>query len=400
MKTPAQPRLYELDWLRTAAIILVVWYHTGMFFVSWDFHINSSNPVTSIEPLMVWMHKWRMPLLLFISGIGTAFMLRNRSIGRFVWDRHNRLFIPLLFGMFFIVPPQIYIEKIDQYASFLDFYPSVFQLEPYPEGNFSWHHLWFILYLFLYSLIGLPLFAFFRSKKSDAIKNALGSFLSRKWTFALGIIPFLVAEILLRRHFPEYTHGLTDDWAGFTHYFLYFIGGYFAMVLPGIWQAIKRDRWFYTVLAITSFILLELRYFELIPDVGVNRLNFIWVTLSITTGWFTLLALIGWAQVHLRRRSDRLSRWNEASYPVYILHQSILIVVAYPFIDSSLPWQLSFTTLFLISLVGSFLIYQTVIKHFNPLRLVFGLKWKTPISKQSVRNARPLTEKALPLAEH
>lgn len=393
MNTAKQPRLYELDWLRTAAIILVVWYHTGMFFNSWGFHINTSEPVSSIEPIMVWMSKWRMPLLLFISGIGTAFMLKRRSIGRFVLDRHNRLMIPLVFGMFVIVPPQIYIEKIAQFSSYFSFLPSVFDFTPYPEGNFSWHHLWFILYLFLYSIIALPLFAFFKSERSKQLRTKLGSLFSKKWIFALGIIPFIVSELLLRPHFQENTHALVDDWAGFTHYFLFFIGGYIAMVLPGIWDAIKRDRWFYTILAAVSTFLLELCYFGKLPALIIRDLNFTWIILTVCTGWFTLLALIAWAQVHLRRRSKTLSRWNEASYPVYILHQSILIVAAYPLIDSSLPWQFQFGYLFLISLLGSFFLYSGFIKHLNPLRIVFGLKWKQNAPNQTNTHAYPLPEK-------
>ena len=374
MKADSKNRLYELDWLRTAAIVLVVWFHAGMFFNSWGWHIKSDIVVRGLEPIMVWMHYWRMPLLLFISGIGTSFMLRRCSLVRFVWERHNRLMIPLVFGMFVIVPPQIYVERIDSFASYFEFYQSVFIMEPYPEGNFSWHHLWFIAYLFCFSLCGLPIFAFFRSEKSSRIKQHLGRILSKKGLLSLGVVPIMLTEVLLRKHFPVDTHALVGDGAAFTKYFLFFISGYIAMILPGVWDSIRRDRWIYTMLACVSTFLLELGILGKLPEYHVNGFGIVWGSLTVFTGWFTILVLVGWSQVFLRRKSERLARWNEASYPVYILHQTLIVLAAYPMTHWDLAWPIQFAILFAVGLLGSFLLYQIVIKRFAGLRLVFGLK--------------------------
>ena len=42
----------------------------------------------------------------------------------------------------------------------------VFRFEPYPEGDFSWHHLWFIIYLYVYVLLLLPLLLWWRRAKT------------------------------------------------------------------------------------------------------------------------------------------------------------------------------------------------------------------------------------------
>ncbi|MEM1270777.1 MAG: acyltransferase family protein, partial [Bacteroidota bacterium] len=108
---PLRPaRRHDLDWLRVICITLLLYYHVGMIFVSWGFHIQSTETSALLEHIMLWMHRWRMPLLFFISGAGTRFALRKRSAGQYLGERWLRLQVPVLFGMFVIVPPQIYIE--------------------------------------------------------------------------------------------------------------------------------------------------------------------------------------------------------------------------------------------------------------------------------------------------
>lgn len=395
MNAHSQNRLYELDWLRTAAIVLVVWFHAGMFFNSWDWHVKSSHVVPGLEPLMVWMHSWRMPLLLFISGIGASFLLRRRSLLGFAWERHKRLLLPLVIGMFLIVPPQIFVEKIAQYDSYLSFYATVFELESYPAGNFSWHHLWFIAYLFLFNLAALPLFAVVRSPRSAGALRLVGAALSQPGALALGAVALYISEILLRPYFPHNTHALLDDWAGFSMSFMYFLFGYLAMSLPGVWDAIKRDRWIYAFLALASAVAMELRFFG---KLGGVDLPYFWNALSICVGWFTILALVGWAQTCLRRRSERLARWNEASYPVYILHQTLIVVASYPISRWGLSWQAEFALLFAIGLGGSFALYHFAIQRVDALRVAFGLKLKPRPATTSASYARTIPEAGVALA--
>src|SRR5262249_20191626 len=155
----------------------------------------------------------------FISGAGTYLALGKRTPGQFAGERFKRLFIPLVFGMLVIVPPQIYFERINLFNGYFDFYKTVFQFRPYPAGNLSWHHLWFILYLFLFSLIALPLLKYIRSERSQKFRNAVYKICSKP--VGLLLIPsavMLVTQVILRPYFPEETHALADDWAYFTYY--------------------------------------------------------------------------------------------------------------------------------------------------------------------------------------
>jgi len=138
-----------------AAFAVLIFYHSGMIYVPWEFHIK--NPETS-ETLGLVMMFFNLPLLFFISGCGVAFSLRRRGLGEFARERLWRPLLPLVFGMFAIVPPQIYVERLQKGATFsyAEFYPEVLRLIPSPGGSFSWHHLWFVMYLLVYSLAAIP----------------------------------------------------------------------------------------------------------------------------------------------------------------------------------------------------------------------------------------------------
>ena len=149
-------RLHYIDWLRVIAFSLLILYHTGMFFVPWSFHFKNNETSEMFELWMVGLHQFRLPLLFMISGMGAYFALSHRKVSGFVKERSTRLMLPLIFGMLVVIPPQIYFEHLTKgvhYDSYFDFWKTVFNFVPYPEGgSFSWHHLWYLVYIFFYSL--------------------------------------------------------------------------------------------------------------------------------------------------------------------------------------------------------------------------------------------------------
>ena len=59
---PAPARLVFLDWVRIGAFGLLVLYHTGMYYVSWDWHVKSPFAGTASEPWMRLLSPWRLYL--------------------------------------------------------------------------------------------------------------------------------------------------------------------------------------------------------------------------------------------------------------------------------------------------------------------------------------------------
>src|SRR6202158_2848493 len=163
-------RRIDLDWVRIGAFGLLIFYHVGMLYVSWGFHIKSAHRITALEPLMLVLNPWRLVLLFLVSGAATRFMLQKYRIGPLLGSRSARLLIPLIFGMLLIVPPQAYdqiVESLGYPAGFLDFYTQhYFAFAPQfcrPGPCIllpTWNHLWFVAYLWVYTMaLGLVLAA-------------------------------------------------------------------------------------------------------------------------------------------------------------------------------------------------------------------------------------------------
>jgi len=95
----APDRNYALDWLRVIAFLLLVPYHVGMFFVTWDFHFKNPETSVTLEYGMLMLNHWRLPLLFLIAGAGVAYACKHRSSSAFMHERRRRLFIPIIVGM-------------------------------------------------------------------------------------------------------------------------------------------------------------------------------------------------------------------------------------------------------------------------------------------------------------
>lgn len=368
-------RRHDLDWLRLIAIVLLHVFHTGMLYNSWGWHIKSPVTSAAFEPPMAWLHYWRMPLLFFVSGAGTWYALRRRSGWQYAGERARRLLIPLVFGMLVVVPPQIYFERIDQWSSYWEFWRSVFEFEPYPVGgSLSWHHLWFVLYLFLMSVLALPVLLAWREGGARKWKDRLVRLMDRPLGMAWWLVPLLGSQFLLRPFFPEFSNGtLVDDWGAFAFYGLIFLAGYLFLAEPRLWEMLRRRRRTHLIVALLAVPAFFVARYVPYPW-GFYRFDFIYFTPTAIMCWFTVLAVLGYGQRYLNRPSRVLSYANEALYPFYILHQTMIIVIgwyAMPYVPGVV---LGYLTVFVLSGAASLGIYHFLIRPIVILRPLFGMK--------------------------
>jgi glucans biosynthesis protein C len=360
---------YEfLDWLRVLAIALLVFYHTGMMFVGWGWHIENGELLTALRWPMSIAHRLRMPLLFVIAGAGLWFAMRSRSGSDVMRERSLRLLLPAMVGMLLIVPPQIYYERLFRgqwdggYASF--FWERVLQLQPYPQGDFSWHHLWFIVYLYVYVLLMLPAMLWWRRRQPRLQPG--------RWLYGL-MLPLVINEVLLRPSFPE-THNLIADWYLFNHYLLLTIYGFLLASMPQVWDWLAAQR---RVALLGAVGVLAAALPLLLTGVIHDRSAADSILANVFT-WLGLMAVLGYGRRYLTRDTPLL-RWSrDASYPIYILHQTVIVGVGYYVIQLSWhPW-LKFAVVVAATLVSCVLIYELVVRRWALLRLIFGLKVQPP----------------------
>ncbi len=375
-QAPASPREHGLDWLRVFAFAVLIFYHTGMLFVSWDFHIKNPETSRTLEWFMLLANRWRLPLLFLVAGAAVCFSLRRRTYRQFVVERTRRLFLPLVFGMFVVIPPQIYFERLWRGAdvSYAEWYPTVFQFQPYPQGSFSWHHLWFVLYIFLYSLVGIPFFTWVRSRAGQRVVDAMVDGFQRfPATIYLVNVPNIVVGMSLGPFWPT-THNLIADWANLAGTLLTFLWGFTiasnARFLDHITQRAREFAIAGLVMAGLFFavrITGGISYLPELPRMIASNL------IDAYFGFTWVMALVGLARRHIQSGGPWLRYATEAVYPFYIVHQTIMIAVGYYVIQWDWSVLPKFAFVATATFLGSWLAVE-IIRRTALTRLLFGMK--------------------------
>lgn len=385
------PRRHDIDALRVFAFTILILYHvSSVYQVDSDFHIVSSYQNEWLDYVRIVFNRWRMPLLFAISGIAIGLSLPGRSPGRFALIRTWRLLLPLLFGMLFVVSVQAYCEGVSKgtlQPGYWQFLLRYLQLQPWPAGTFTgathgitWNHLWYLAYLWIYTLILLPLTPVLASDRGQRLLD----WLCRPRHGLLLLLPavvFFVYLIVLLPRFPE-THALVGDWYLHAEYFSVFVLGYAIARQTSLWQQLRRLRWPMLAIAIVSICIeLSLKAAgQYLPagEVPVALRDIPWGMIERTGRalymWTALLAIFGWGHALLNRPFRWLPYATEAVYPWYILHQSLIVLLGYWLIPLRFGPVLEPSLLILGTVLGCLLLHEFVIRRFAVLRPLFGLK--------------------------
>jgi glucan biosynthesis protein C len=368
-------RRYDLDWLRVIVFALLIFYHVGMFFVPWGWHVKNNIIYDWLRWPMLFLNQWRLPILFVISGMGTYYALGKRSMGKFMWERFLRLGIPLVAGMVLIVPPQVYFERLAEgqfTGSYWQYFTSVAFDGVYPEGNLSWHHLWFLPYLLAFSWILAPLFVFLRRHQTLFIEW-IKRLIQKTWGIYAFVIPLYFVESLVEPFFPV-THALVDDWFNFIFSIILFFYGFILIATGDVfWQTLTKVKSKAIILGIVGFA--SQAFIWLFLEDGY-LVHFTEAFLKVVNIWSWILVLFAYAAQYLNKPSKGLAYSNRAVYPFYILHQTVTVVIGYYLMD--LRW--GFLPKAFVLVVGTFgiswLIYDLIILRIPLLHPLFGLKPK------------------------
>ena len=341
--TLAAERLVFLDWVRIGAFGLLVLYHTGMYYVSWDWHLKSPFASTAPEPWMRLLSPWRMDLLFVVSGAATAFMLgRSGASGAMLRSRARRLLLPLLFGVLVVVPPQSWLEvsgKLGYTGNYLEF----LRLYLVAYGGFcfapgrclvlpTWNHLWFLPYLFFYTVV-LWCVLRIRPLLLEQLGGRVRAAASGTGLLLWPLLYLTLTRVLLQRWFPS-THALVDDWFAHSQYAAMFVLGAALARAPAVWQRIVQYRWLALVLALTAWVLAV--HGPGVLQSGGFAMAALRAFVYSLQQWCAIVAVLGFARLHLNRDNTARRYLTQAVFPLYILHQTLIILLA----RSLRGWQL------------------------------------------------------------
>ena len=315
---------------------------------------------------------WRMDLIFMVSGAATALMLRLDTSFSLMRRRTRFLLLPLLLGMALLVPPQSYFEVVykfgykEDYFSFLKLYFTSYN-GFCQNGRCltlpTWNHLWFLPYLWLYTLLlwsilkVKPGSLVFAGKLVDPLSKGLG----------LIIIPTLLIWFLrltLFAHFPS-THAVLGDWFNHAKYLSMFLTGAVFVSRPALWRRLKAWRW------PTLFLALGCWALSLSPSHMFSRPSY--HLIIATMQWGAIVASFGFAQQLLDFDHPLRRPLSEAVFPVYVLHQTVTIVFSQVLRPLQWPPLIEGPILVALTFLLSFLGYLAV-RRLTTLRPWFGLR--------------------------
>lgn len=375
-------RYYSLDWIRVLIILNLFPFHTAFLVIKWSQMSFASK--LPLDTSILWIYiafvdKWHMSLLFFIAGLSTAFSLNYRSVNEYIKERIKRILVPLLFGVLSIIPittyywPHILLPNVGEFNNgFVDFlknYPKVFLY----SGIYRWVHLWFIAYLFAYSIVSLPLFIFINRGKGRYIISKVADFCEKQGFLLLFSVPLFVIQI-----------GYCIEWLAwpvFTVYrWVFFIYGYLFFYDKRFFKAIEKN---ITTSLLSGFILtfcifILLKYNK-VPLPSCEFKYFAYTFFSELNTWSWVLAILGLGFRFLNFKNKALEYLNKASYPLYFMHLAVIAVIDYYLVETyiTLRYSIRILEFFVISILSfllSIAIYELFIRRTRAGRFVFGVK--------------------------
>jgi len=348
------------------AVFLLLPFHSARVFDPFeDFYVHSAATSEALFwSVIAFIGQWQMELLFVLAGAASWYAFGRRDAHAYRVERVKRLLVPFLFGLVVIVPIQSYLAiawrggstSISAFTT--DYWMMQGEIGGY-DGGFTPGHLWFIFYLFLYSMVAAPLFARWRLRNGP-----------RRWVFwYLALMP-LVLYVGDGVPWPE------DGPQNLFYSFALFVGGFLLVSEPRLEAAIDNA---WNWLAPVAGGLIASQLWLWISGAGdrwdAGAMSVVLDMWSATVVWASVLALLALGKRFLSFESAFLRWGNQAAYPIYLLHQSVIIVVAYAVLSAfTMPALPGFVLVSVGSLLATVAIYEAVVKRTNVTRFLFGMK--------------------------
>ncbi|PRR83578.1 acyltransferase family protein [Clostridium vincentii] len=356
-------RKYYIDNIRIFCILLLFPFHTCMIFNTFGepFYVFS-EPVNIFSQFVNIVYPWWMALLFAIAGISSAYALKKRSGKKYSKERVSKLLIPLMFGLVTIIPLQTYIADVfhNGYAGgyfehYKVFFTKFTDLTGY-DGGFTTAHTWFMLYLFVISMISLPIMLWYN--KSD--KKFNGS----KITMPILLPMFII--ILLMTPIVEVGGKSVGE------FLACFLIGFFILSLDDVQDKLMKYRIPLSILWIVFMALRSYLYFNngghgLVWDIEQRMLT-----------WIGILAIMGFGKRYLNFNNKFTQYFSPAAFPIYLFHQTVLVVIAFYVLKVTNIIPLQFGLIVVMTFVITLLCYE-ISRRFSVTCFMFGVKKKKDV---------------------
>jgi glucans biosynthesis protein C len=383
----AGPRLYYLDWLRVIATLGVFLFHVTNVFNTFGFEIKNAEGSETITIIQSFFFPWGMPLFFLVAGAGTWFALRRRTAGQFTRERTFRLLVPFITGTILLGPVQLWLSWLHKSQSgvfdgtFADFVMVRLSYTGPKLFGAIGYHMWFLGFLFAYSLLALPLFVWLKGEKGRAVVARLVGLCGHRGAILLFALLPMAVRLGLHPFFPVQQH-----WADFFTFGTFFVLGFLVFADQRFTQAIRRDRWIILIFAVAAIGLAvvigtSFESFDIETPPAMFQEFLLWGLVG-ACGWAWTILMLYVGMRFLDRQTRPLRYLLEIMLPFFVVHQPVVLAIAYVVVQ----WQASIPVKLLAVGVGAFMVsiglVELVIKRIGWLRLLFGMKDGQPARVQ------------------
>jgi len=351
-----------IDNIRWICILILIPYHTFMIYNAFgeNFYIEGQS-IIGTSAFVATLSPWFMPLLFALAGISSYYALQKRTPLEYAKERVLKLLIPLIAGILLVVPAQTFIAErfhngftggyLYQYVLFFTGPTDLTGT----RGGFTPAHLWFILFLFVISMVALPLMLVWKRKQLDMDKMPLVLLV------LLFALPLVLTPIL-------------DIGHSFGRYFGYFILGYMFLSADSVLE--KLDKYRIPLLGIAVLCVIgNVFVFHFYINNNLNAPQIVFNIFQSFYGWIAVLAVLGLGRHYCNFRNKATAYLTAASFPVYIFHQSWVIVAAYVMFMLTENALAQIVLIIAASFVLTYATYE-ICKRIAGLRFLFGIRAK------------------------
>jgi Acyltransferase family len=394
----AERRRQDLDLIRAAIVGGLVFYHTACIFAPIGFYVADEPPNFLMTGFVLFAQLWGMPLLFVVAGSGIWHSLGTRTPARFARERLSRLLVPLVTGMLLIVPPQLYYSMLadgEDPGSYWEFLGRFFDVRPVasfplfvvgaePDRLFDLAHLWFLYYLFAWSLLLLPVLLWLRGS-GQWLTDWLVARCEGPWGLLLMALPVALVEAAFGTWGP-------GGWNGYA-YLAFLVYGFLFAADRRLRAAVQR-RWKQAmavglailplVAAIAAF---DLGGTSWVVGLDYDPWSILWRLLKATAGWALTVGVFGLVSSLMRRRpraegalatgSGRgraaAGYTREAVLPFYVLHQTPIVLIGFYVIQWPVNFLLKYLVISLAALVVTLAAYDLLVRRSSVTRVLFGM---------------------------
>ncbi|GAA0435934.1 hypothetical protein Acor_55470 [Acrocarpospora corrugata] len=389
-------RRTELDAIRALVVVGLVLFHSALVFDAHDDYYVKNAETTDATMIAAGLGAvWAMPTLFLIAGLGAWHSLRRRGAAGFATERLLRLGVPLLFATVTIIPvPQWLRLRADPayHESYLRFLPRFFdvrlELSSFPfivQGkHFESGHLWFVVMLLAYALLLALVLRWLPRDRGRRIRDRLAVAVQRRG--AVLLLPALPIALVTALHGMEEAYAGWSRWA----YLLFFLYGFVLAADERFRTAMRRDA---TLALATAVLLLAIGMPTALAMSGTPGADPFTDMTALAIGVRVLYGAAGWCCVVailglLDRRAARTRTPDPqgglgkrlygylapAVLPLYILHQPIVVGVAYGVVGWDAPMVVKYLAIAGASLALTVAAYDLLVRRTRPTRFLFGMR--------------------------